>query len=250
MDEQPNQGQGVDAGTPPRMTIRSDMLRAWAERVTLWVIPLDTARAFLRRQPAPDGGFQGRDGATATCTTPSFGSKHHWPWRPVDPERSRSPITWAASGTGESLDFVHLACLARCRARHVRQLAGEAMHASARTRRGHGESITAGAYSAGRRIQRGRPMRSEGSAYGSFLALGAYQDLGIDMPNGGMAAVHPVPANARWRLRERGLTWPRVPRPQPPPRFASFTTSTGRPRIAVRWLRDRAHRKAGSRSSP
>jgi prenyltransferase beta subunit len=77
-------------------------------------------------------------------------------------------------GDGEGLDFVHLGALARCWAAIGRE----------RAPAGIGEGIL-------HRIERHRAAdggyhgevgRTDGDAYGAFLALGSYQDLGAELP--------------------------------------------------------------------
>ena len=78
-------------------------------------------------------------------------------------------------GEGEALDFVHGTCLARCWA----CLEGQGL--KQHTAQGIIDRIEAcrsadGGYAA-------TPESEYGTLYHSFLALGAYQDLGLDFPN-------------------------------------------------------------------
>jgi len=80
-------------------------------------------------------------------------------------------------GGGKGLDFVHLACLARCWADMPggppdQSLAGEILARIEAHRSDDG-----GYHSA--------HGRAHGSAYACFLALGAYQDMGADLPRPG-----------------------------------------------------------------
>ena len=77
----------------------------------------------------------------------------------------------ATFGAGEDLDFVHLCCLARCWALIETPLspAATAARLAAFRSADGGFSHVAGA--------------SHGTAYGAFLALGAYEDLGVPLPD-------------------------------------------------------------------
>jgi len=77
-------------------------------------------------------------------------------------------------GDGAGLDFVHLACLARCLASMPAEAAGEDL------RRRIAERIEKH-----RTPDGGYASRDEGrvaTVYNAFLALGAYQDLGLQIP--------------------------------------------------------------------
>ena len=151
----------------------------------------DLTAGFLAARLNPDGGFQDRDGASDLYYT-VFGLEALTALRrdlPTDAvrrylERHTDPAR---------LDFVHTACLARCWADIG--AAGEAPAAALlarletyRTPDG-GYSPTDGA--------------GHGTAYGCFLALGAYEDLGA--APGRSRPSHRVPgrpACRRWRVRQ------------------------------------------------
>jgi prenyltransferase beta subunit len=143
---------------------------------------VDAVRDFLRRQFAPDGGFAGRDGRSDLYYT-VFGLEASLALN-ADIPYERVADYLRRFGTGESLDFVHLACLARCKA-NMCDARGQAL--DARTREDMAERLQSyraedGGFNAAAHVERG-------SAYGSFLALGACQDLGITCPDlDGMAA--------------------------------------------------------------
>jgi len=163
------------------MTIRCDMCRAVSRASDALGESVDMVRTFLCRQLAPDGGFQGRDGRSDLYYT-VFGLEASLALNAVSCDRVARYLD--RFGTGESLDFVHLACLARCRA-NLSEIRGEAV--DARTREDMAERLQQhrardGGFNAAVPAERG-------TAYGCFLALGAWQDLGIDCPDpNGIAA--------------------------------------------------------------
>ena len=118
-----------------------------------------------------DGGFRGRDGPSDLYYT-VFGLGCLSALGAKLPQREVAEFL-RGFAAGEELDFVHLTCLARCWAslsqpaeRDVRDgiAAGIERHRSADG--GYSQAV-AGA---------------NGTAYGCFLALGAYQDLGAELP--------------------------------------------------------------------
>jgi len=158
------------------MTIRSDMRRTVSRASDALGKSVDLVRGFLCRRLAPDGGFLGRDERSDLYYTvfgleASLALNARIPWERVAEYLGRF-------GTGESLDSVHLACLARCRA-NMSEARGQVMNAR----------------TAEEMARRLRSYRAEdggfnpaahakcGSAYGSFLALGAFQDLAITCPD-------------------------------------------------------------------
>jgi len=157
--------------------------------------------AFVGSQAAPEGGFRDRSGKCdlyytvfglqclaalriADCGLRIERTRRTEPARPVStrspPRDSPSSMRDAESYLGRfadlcCLDLVHAACLARCWA--VARPEG----APADLRRAfaqHIESFRAadGGYHAA-------AGAGAGSAYGAFLALGAYQDLGAAVPD-------------------------------------------------------------------
>ena len=129
--------------------------------------------AFLRSQSNPDGGFKDRAGNSDLYYT-VFGLEG------LLALRADLPVAAVADylrsfGHGESLDFVHLSCLARCWAALPadlrRDIPADAILARVETFR-----TPDGAYDA-------TPGGKHGSLYGCFLALGAYEDLGRPIPD-------------------------------------------------------------------
>jgi prenyltransferase beta subunit len=141
----------------------------------------DLIAAFLRSTQTPDGGFADRGGRSDLYYS-VFAIEGLFALRadlPLPAFRSYLEAFGAGDGTapaggaspsGGDLDFVHLCCLARCWAmfKDVPPAAGVADAILAKV-----EACRApdGGYAA-------RPGDAVGTVYHSFLALGAYQDLG------------------------------------------------------------------------
>jgi len=128
---------------------------------------------FLRGQWNPDGGFRGR-GTASDLYYSVFGLEG---LRAVGADVPHDAIGryLATFGGGEGLDFVHLACLARCWA----SLPGQGPTPDAR--RAILQRIEACRAADGGYAQ--TPGAGHGTAYGCFLALGAHQDLEADLPD-------------------------------------------------------------------
>ena len=126
---------------------------------------------FLRGHLNPDGGFQDRTGASDLYYT-VFGLDGLVALQeelPVD--LSAAYLDRFADGAG--LDFVHVCCLARGWAALQRRPDG------ARIERLLGRIEDCRSEDGGYATTRGAAF---GSAYGAFLAIGAYQDLGRAIP--------------------------------------------------------------------
>lgn len=150
----------------------------------------DLVRDFLLRQQNPDGGFKDRTGKSDLYYTvfgmdglraldvSSFKSQLPGPAPESSPALERAKEYLRAFRSGESLDFVHLCCLARCRAALPNPVPAEPRAPDlpgAILRRIEGFRVEDGGYSP----DAGRPS---GTAYAAFLALGAYQDLKAELP--------------------------------------------------------------------
>lgn len=128
---------------------------------------------FLRKQINPDGGFRDRAGQSDLYYT-VFGLEGLIALRQQPPYSRIRPFL-EGFGDGEGLDLVHLACLARCWAAlpsgslpsQIGRRLAERLHAF-RTRDG-GYAST--------------PGSPAGTVYHGFLVLGAYQDLGVPLPD-------------------------------------------------------------------
>ena len=131
----------------------------------------DLVAGFLRERLNADGGFQDRTGASDLYYT-VFGLDGLLALQePLPVETTAGYLARLADGAG--LDFVHLACLARgCAA--LQRRPDEARTASLLARIEGCRSADGGYATA--------PGAAYGSAYGAFLALGAYQDFGHALP--------------------------------------------------------------------
>jgi prenyltransferase beta subunit len=131
----------------------------------------DLVSAFLRERLNPDGGFQDRAGASDLYYT-VFGLDALIALQEELPT-ARTAAYLDGFGDGAGLDFVHLACLARGWAALRRPpdnvLADRILARIEACRSDDGGYAT-------------RPSAPHGSAYGAFLAMGAYQDLGRAVP--------------------------------------------------------------------
>lgn len=127
---------------------------------------------FLRGRQNPDGGFQDRGGASDLYYT-VFGLEGLLALRadvPSIPVRDYL----LRHDDGDGLDFVHLACLARCWA---------GLPAELRAAPADGILTRLEAYRSGDGGYANDPGKMDGTVYNCFLALGAYQDLGRPLPN-------------------------------------------------------------------
>ena len=132
----------------------------------------DLVAGFFRAHLNPDGGFQDRSGASDLYYT-VFGLDGLVALQePLPLEQSTRYLR--TFGDGADLDFVHLACLARAWA----ALRREPDAAIAARMLAHVETFRSadGGYDT-------TPGAPAGSAYGAFMALRAYQDLGRELPD-------------------------------------------------------------------
>lgn len=128
---------------------------------------------FLESQRHPDGGFLNRNDESDLYYT-VFGMECLL--------ALRQPLPWAdlhryitQFGTGDDLDFVHLTCLARC---------WSILPAEFRSQRPTQAML--GRIEACRTLDGGYDTsagQSSGTLYGSFLAVGAYQDVQQPIPD-------------------------------------------------------------------
>ncbi len=154
------------------MSLRFDMLQAARRAPRLLGESADLVRRFLRSQMNADGGFRDRAGVSDVYYT-VFGLQG---LVALDGDVPFDAVAryLAGLGSGEQLDLVHAACLARCWAALPAELKSRAPRAEllrhvATFRSGDG------AYDA-------RPGSPRGTLYGCFLALGAHEDLGAALP--------------------------------------------------------------------
>ena len=231
-------------GGPP---LRQEMISAARRAPRLLGESTDLVRRFVLQKQNADGGFQDRAGRSDLYYT-LFGLQALLALKtPFSPESVRSHL--AAFGEGDSLDFVHLCCLARCRALlHDMQAAspGNAAICESLARRIEAHRAQDGGYHAA------APGQAQGSAYAAFLALGAYQDLKIRLPNAGKLA------DSLRRLAIPGGGWanekPATTSSTNPTVAAMAVLASLRRRAAYReagnWLLAQAHPLGGFRAAP
>lgn len=199
----------------------------------------DLTARFLSSRLNPDGGFQDRDGGSDLYYT-VFGLEALIALRRDLPagevrrflERHDDP---------DELDFVHTACLARCWADigAAGEAPGEALLARLETFR-----TPDGGYSP-------TDEADHGTAYGCFLALGAYEDLGasVDDPDRLLGCLAGLRAADGGYGNQLG-----VPVGLTPPTAAAITVQRrlSRPadRDATEWLRARHLPAGGFCASP
>lgn len=132
----------------------------------------DLVRAFYRRQFNDQGAAGDRDGKPDLYYTIFALAGAEALGVPVPVDRTR---VWLAShGDGAGLDFIHLGALARCWAACGRSGMPAGLAEGLLTRIETYRKPDGG--------YEGDPQLAHGTAYGAFLALGAYQDLGRTPP--------------------------------------------------------------------
>lgn len=133
---------------------------------------------FIRGQRNNDGGFKDRSGKSDLYYT-VFGIEALLALQ-ADLPLAATEQYLCRFGEGESLDFVHLTCLARCWACLPKAILGQDTRREILHRIESFRSLDGGYHDI--------PRSQHGTVYGCFLALGAYQDLQADLPNvGGLA---------------------------------------------------------------
>lgn len=203
----------------------------------------DLVAAFLRARGNPDGGFQDRAGASDLYYTvfalDALIALQEEP--PVD----RTAAYLTARAGARDVDFVHAACLARGWAALRRApdppVVDHVLGLIEACRTGDGGYAT-------------MPGALHGSAYATFLALGAYQDFGRVMP----APDRVLDSLRTLRAADGGYAnHPRLPSGMTPATAAAIIVMRhlGAPpdRDAGMWLLDRCHSGGGffaSRSAP
>ena len=158
------------------MSLRLQMLQIARVAPKVLEDSADLVRAFFARQFSTEGGAMDRGGKPDLYYTIFALAGLQAMQAEGEIENRKLKIeNWLASfGDGAGLDFVHLSALARCRA----AVGLEDMPA------GYPDSLLA-------RIENYRSRdggydadvgAEHGNAYGCFVALGAYQDLGHELP--------------------------------------------------------------------
>ncbi|MBI4326436.1 MAG: terpene cyclase/mutase family protein [Chloroflexi bacterium] len=163
------------------MSLRLEMLQVARLAPKLLGESADLVRDFLLRQQNGDGGFKDRAGQSDLYYT-VFGLDSLLALRAgVSIEQTR--LFLQQFGPGQGLDLVHLSCLARGWAalENLHQAAKDFLPAAVRN-----EILSC---IEKHRSQDGgyHPVQESGcgTAYGCFLALGAYQDLKAELPDRG-----------------------------------------------------------------
>lgn len=151
------------------MSIRLEMLQVarLANKMLGDSAPL--VESFIRSKQRPDGGFANRDGGSDLYYT-SFAIDALTALQVTLPEDALRGYL-QDQGSGENLDFVHLCCLARCWSALEKNVwaVPEILGNIERFR------TADGGYNQ-------TPGAGTGSAYGCFLAYGAYADHGLQPP--------------------------------------------------------------------
>ena len=232
------------------MSLRLEMLQVARLAPKILGDASDLVRSFLLGQCNDDGGFRDRIGRSDLYYTVfgleallalDQGRESLWP------DRLPAVKTYLAShGSGEGLDFVHLCCLARCWA-SAALLAKDAPPngvAAQLAERLEAYRTPDGGFNAVGGAERG-------TAYGAFLGLGAYQDLGHELPDAdrvadslhGLRASDGVWANeANTAMGSTNAT------------AAALSVLNNRqcclPEEAGRWLARQAHEQGGFKAMP
>ncbi len=137
---------------------------------------VELVRSFLLGQQNTDGGFKDRSGRSDLYYT-VFGIEGLLALQaPLPATKVRDYLK--QFGAGGDLDFVHLCCLARCHA--ALHLKGPTNTSTEWTTElvNHLERFRSA--DGGYNVLPGNPF---GTAYACFLALAAYQDLGLSLPD-------------------------------------------------------------------
>lgn len=230
------------------MSLRLKMLRAAARAPSRLRDRTARVAAFLRSRMNPNGGFRGRASASDLYYAVFGLAGLAALCRPAAARPVRQYLE--TFGDGESLDFLHLACLARCWASLAREETTPKQRAARAARRRHLRDRLRAFRSAdgGYNAVRGAPRAT---AYACFLALGAHQDLGTRAP------VEPGLAGCLAALRTRDGAFANEPGEArgltaPTAAAAVLLAELGRPVPpgVAEWLLARAHRDGGFAAAP
>ncbi|MGB0745084.1 MAG: prenyltransferase/squalene oxidase repeat-containing protein, partial [Opitutales bacterium] len=156
------------------MSLRLEMLQVARLSPELLGDSSDLVAAFIQSQQAPEGGFLDLDNKpdlyyTVFAINGLLALQKELPRETLTPYLTRFKEL-------SNLDFVHLCCLARCLANLELAPPPDLAEALAAYR------SQDGGFEA-------EPNQETGSVYGCYLALGAYQDIGSELPDpGGLIA--------------------------------------------------------------
>lgn len=150
------------------MTISQEMFAAARGAIRPLGDLAPAAGEFFRGRQRGDGGFADRFGKSDLYYTVFAVLSLSALDEPFDIDRAAAYLR--SHGTGRQLDLVHLGCLVRCWAHLPGAEPPETMRGELLDRLGEFRSADGG-YAL-------QPAQSAGSAYGCFLALGTFEDLG------------------------------------------------------------------------
>ena len=155
------------------MSARLEMLQVARLAPKLLGESADLVRDYFRSQLTPSGGFADRSGNPDLYYT-VFGLEGLYALR-ADLPIPQVLGYLKSFGAGESLDFVHLSCLCRCWA-GMPKSEWKDVPIDAILNKVESYRSADGGYAQ-------EPGSADGTVYGCFLALGAYQDLGRELPD-------------------------------------------------------------------
>ena len=150
------------------MSLRLEMLQVARVAPTILEEAGDLVRDFILSQQNPDGGFKDRAGKSDLYYT-VFGLDALAVFQ-VEPDLDAVENFLQTFGEGDGLDLVHLSCLTRCWGSLGKDRMPKGLRA-ALLKRLEAFRKPCGGWD-------NNLKREHGTAYGSFLALGAYQDMG------------------------------------------------------------------------
>ena len=156
------------------MSLRLEMLQVARLAPRLLEDSARLVEAFLRGQMNADGGFRDRAGNSDLYYT-VFGIEALFALRADVPMPGLEGYV-RSFGDGAGLDLVHLACLSRAWANLPQHIEPDSPTRDAILRRIETFRSLDGGYHA-------EPGAAQGTLYGCFLALGAYQDLRAEIPD-------------------------------------------------------------------
>jgi prenyltransferase beta subunit len=224
------------------------MLRAAARSSRRLLDRTARVEAFFRGRLNPDGGFRGRAAASDLYYTVFAMAGLVALKAPLPLPDVRRYLDGFAGGDG--LDFVHLTCLARCRAILTRRRPGVlAGRRALQIRRAILDRLPA--FRAADGGFHAVPGAATGTVYAAFLAHGAYEDLGSRLPDaaGMVRSVESLATPDGGYANQQGQA-------------AGITTATAaatvvladlgapvRPEVG-RWLLARAHPEGGFHATP
>ena len=150
------------------MSLRLEMLQVARVAPTVLGEAGDLVRDFILSQQNPDGGFKDRAGQSDLYYT-VFGLDAVAVFQ-AEPDLDAVEQFLQTFGEGDELDLVHLSCLTRCWGSLGKDRMPKGLRA-ALLKRLEAFRKPCGGWD-------NNLKREHGTAYGSFLALGAYQDMG------------------------------------------------------------------------